>query len=351
MDDSVPDWQVPLAAVRLTDADIAAAEDVYRSGWLSMGPRTEQLESAFSEYARVEHCVAVSSCTAGLHLACRGAGLGPGDEAIVPSITFIATANAVAYTGAEPVFAEIAAIDRPWLSTEAVERALSERTKAILPVSYGGHPGESHLGTFGLAGAISFSAGKNLGVGEGGVLLTDDAELAGHLRLMRWHGVTASIWERHRAETEGYGVSELGFNYRIDDARAALARSRLSRLDADNQRRAAIDAAYRRELGSLGGLTLTAAPPPGARSSHSMFAVVLPVALDREEFRRSLADRGVQTSVHFSPVHRFQLYADSGADLPLSDDYASRTVSLPMFAEMDEPQQELVIDSVKRALA
>jgi len=379
MDHPVPDWQVPLAAVRLTDADIAAAEDVYRSGWLSMGPRTEQLESAFSEYARVEHCVAVSSCTAGLHLACRGAGLGPGDEAIVPSITFVATANAVAYTGAKPVFAEIAAIDRPWLSTEAVERALSERTKAILPVSYGGHPGEieelreltesrglamiedaahgagswlgeSHLGTFGLAGAISFSAGKNLGVGEGGVLLTDDAELAGHLRLMRWHGVTASIWERHRAGTEGYGVSELGFNYRIDDTRAALARSRLSRLDADNQRRAAIDAAYRRELGSLGGLTLTAAPPPGARSSHSMFAVVLPVALDREGFRRSLADRGVQTSVHFSPVHRFQLYADSGADLPLSDDYASRTVSLPMFAEMDEPQQELVIDSVKRAL-
>src|SRR3954464_15014059 len=140
--ETVSDWQVPLSAVRLTDADIEAAVDAYRSGWLSMGPRTQELESAFAEYAGAGNCLAVSSCTAGLHLAMSGAGLGPGDEAIVPSITFVASANAVAYTGARPAFAEIAAVDRPWLSVDSAERAISPATKAIVAVSYGGHPGE-----------------------------------------------------------------------------------------------------------------------------------------------------------------------------------------------------------------
>ncbi len=377
---AVSDWQVPLSAVRLTEADIEAANEVYRSGWLSMGPRTQELERAFAEYTGAGHCLAVSSCTAGLHLAMSGAGLGPGDEAIVPSITFVASANAVAYTGARPVFAEIAAVDRPWLSADAAERAITPRTKAIVAVSYGGHPGEieelrqlaadrglaliedaahgsgswlgdRHLGTFGLAGAISFSAGKNLGIGEGGVLLTDDEELAERARLMRWHGVTRSIWERHRTGTESYDVAGLGFNYRIDDARAALARSRLGRLDDDNRRRAALAAVYRDELADIDGISPLAAPPDSARVSNSMFAVVVDEGVDRDAFRDSLAQAGIQTSVHFSPVHRFELYADSGAELPLTDAFAARTVSLPMFAEMEEGQQAQVIEAVREALS
>jgi dTDP-4-amino-4,6-dideoxygalactose transaminase len=375
----VSDWQVPLSAVRLTDADIEAAVDVYRSGWLSMGPRTQDLEKAFSEYTGSGHCVAVSSCTAGLHLAMSGAGLRAGDEAIVPSITFVASANAIAYTGARPVFAEIAAVDRPWLSAETAESAITPDTKAIVGVSYGGHPGEieglkefaedrglaliedaahgsgswlgdRHLGTFGVAGAISFSAGKNLGIGEGGVLLTDDDELAERARLMRWHGVTRSIWERHRTGTESYDVSGLGFNYRIDDPRAALARSRLSRLDDDNRRRAQIESVYRDQLGQLAGLSLLAAPPESARVSHSMFVVVVDEGVDRDAFRDSLAKSGIQTSVHFSPVHRFELYAGSGANLPVTDAFAARAVSLPMFAEMEEGQQAQVIEAVREAL-
>jgi dTDP-4-amino-4,6-dideoxygalactose transaminase len=376
----VSDWQVPLSAVRLTEADIEAANEVYRSGWLSMGPRTEELERAFAEYTGSGHCLAVSSCTAGLHLAMLGAGLGPGDEAVVPSITFVASANAVAYTGAKPAFAEIAAVDRPWLSPETAERAITPDTKAIVGVSYGGHPGEieglrelaedrglaliedaahgsgswlgdRHLGTFGLAGAISFSAGKNLGVGEGGMLLTDDDELAERARLTRWHGVTRSIWERHQASTDSYDVVGLGFNYRIDDARAALARSRLSRLDDDNRRRAAIDSTYRDELDDLGGLSMLAAPPDSARVSHSMFVVVVDDGVDRDAFRDSLARSGIQTSVHFSPVHRFELYAGSGGELPIADAFAARAVSLPMFPEMEEGQQALVVEAVRKALS
>ena len=375
----MPDWQVPLSAVRLTEADIEAATEVYRSGWLSMGPRTEELENAFAGYTGSGHVLAVSSCTAALHLAMSGLGLGPGDEAIVPSITFVASANAISYTGARPIFTEIAAVDRPWLSAEAAERAITPNTKAIVAVSYGGHPGEidelrqladdrglamiedaahgsgswlgdRHLGTFGWAGAISFSAGKNLGVGEGGVLLTDDEQLAERARLMRWHGVTRSNWERHRTGTESYDVAGLGFNYRIDDARAALARSRLSRLDDDNGRRAALESVYRDELGELAGVSLLAAPHEIARVSNSMFAVVVGEGVDRDAFRDSLAQAGIQTSVHFAPVHRFELYAGSGAELPLTDAFAARTVSLPMFAEMEEGQQAQVIEAVRRAL-
>jgi dTDP-4-amino-4,6-dideoxygalactose transaminase len=373
------EWHVPLSAVRLTDEDIEAAVETYRSGWLSMGPRAEELERAFGEYTGARHCLAVSSCTAGLHLAALGAGLGPGDEAVVPTITFVASANAVLYTGARAVFADIAAVDRPWLSAETAERALSDRTKAIVAVSYGGHPGEieelrqlaedrgvaliedaahgagswlgdRHLGTFGRAGAISFSAGKNLGIGEGGVLLTDDDELADHVRLKRWHGVTRSIWERHRGGTESYGVAELGFNYRIDDPRAAIGRSRLRRLDDDNGRRNAIASRYRDELAGIGGISPLAAPPDSARVSNSIFAVVVDEGIDRDAFRDSLAQRGIQTSVHFSPVHRFELYADSGAELPVADAFADRTVSLPMFAEMTEEEQSLVIEAVREAL-
>ena len=373
------EWQVPLAAVRLTDADISAAVDVYRSGWLSMGPRTEEFEDAFGEYARVGHCVAVSSCTAALHIACKGAGLGPGDEAVVPSVTFVATPNAVAYTGARPVFAEIAGLERPWLSVETVERALTDRTKAILPVSYGGHAGEiealrglaedrgiamiedaahgagswlgeHHLGTFGLAGAISFSSGKNLGIGEGGVLLTDDGGMAEHARAMRWHGVTASIWDRHRSGSAQYGVSELGFNYRIDDPRSALALSRLGRLEGENRRRGAIDSFYRDQLEGEPGLAIVGPEAQGARASYSVFAIVLDEEVDRDGFRAALTDRGVQTSVHFPPAHRFELYAGGGEELPLTDAYAGRTVSLPIFAEMEDWQRELVVESVRGAL-
>ncbi len=182
------------------------------------------------------------------------------------------------------------------------------------------------------------------------MLLTDDDELADHARLRRWHGVTRSIWERHRGGTESYGVSELGFNYRIDDPRAAIGRSRLSRLDDDNRRRGEIASVYRRELGELEGLSLLAAPPESARVSNSMFAVVVDEGVDRDAFRGALAERGIQTSVHFSPVHRFELYADSGAELPVADEFAARTVSLPMFAEMEEGQQAQVIEAVREAL-
>jgi dTDP-4-amino-4,6-dideoxygalactose transaminase len=376
----MPKWTVPLADVVVGEEDIAAVADVYRSGWLSMGPQTEALEHEFAAYAGARHALAVANGTAALHLICAAAGLGPGDEVVVPSLTFVATVNAIAYTAATPVFADAVSVTEPWLDPAAVEAALTERTRAIMSLAYGGHPGSiadvaglgrdrgvalledaahaagsrlggRHLGTFGLAGAFSFFSNKNLAVGEGGMVVTDDDELAARVRLLRSHGMTTLSWDRHRGHASGYDVVDLGFNYRIDEPRAALARRRLARLDADNARRAELDARYRELLAGVDGLTAALPPLSGAQLAHHLFTIVLDDGVGRTRFREELAARGVQTSVHYPPVHRFSIYAAAAVDLPVTEAYAARAVTLPLFATMTLAQQDEVVDAVRAALA
>jgi dTDP-4-amino-4,6-dideoxygalactose transaminase len=371
-------WRVPLADVVVEEGDIEAVADVYRSGWLSMGPQTEALERDFAAYTGARHALAVTNGTAALHLICAAAGIGPGDEVVVPSMTFVATVNAVAYTGAAPVFADIVSVTEPWLRPDAVAAVAGARTRAIMTMAYGGHPGCTpamcalarergltlledaahaagsrvagrHLGTFGLAGAFSFFSNKNLAVGEGGMVVTDDDEAASRIRLLRSHGMTTLSWDRHRGHASGYDVVDVGFNYRIDEPRAALARRRLQRLDAENARRRVLDARYRTLLADINGLTAALPPEPDAQLSHHLFTIVLDEDVDRAGFRDALAGRGVQTSVHYPPAHRFSTYADA-AELPVTEDYAARAVTLPMFATMTTGQQDEVVDAVRAAL-
>lgn len=373
------DRRVPLASPLLHESELREAIAAYNSGWLCMGPRTTELEDSMCAYTGSAHAIAVSSCSAALHLACLASGLGPGDTAIVPSLAFAATVNAVAVTGAAPRFAEIAAIDRPWLSIEAVEAAIEPSTRAIVAMSYGGHPGEiaglaelarrrglvliedaahasgswqggQHVGTFGLAGALSFSASKNLGIGEGGMLLSDDAEIARRARSLRWHGISASTWERRSAAAPEYTVEDIGLNYRIDDPRAALVNARLRRLDEDNRQRAAIVGEYRQALKGVPGLTLVAAPPAGERASHCVFAIVLDEGVDRTAFRERLFARGVETSIHFPPLHRCAAYETVEEALPLTEAFAARAISLPIFPQMKTWQRELVIEATVEAV-
>jgi dTDP-4-amino-4,6-dideoxygalactose transaminase len=362
-------WQVPLADVVVPEADIRVVADVYRSGWLSMGPRTEEFERALEAYTGARHALGVTNGTAALHLICLAAGLGPGDEVVVPSLTFVASVNAIAYTGATPVFADIGALDRPWPAAAAFEAAITPRTKALMAVAYGGHPGEisalrslaearglvlledaahaigmreggRHLGTFGAAGAFSFFSNKNLAVGEGGAVVTDDDDLAARMKLLRSHGMTTLTWDRHRGHAAGYDVVQLGFNYRIDEPRAALATVRLARLDAENARRAELDARYRDLLAGVPGITPTAGP------ALHIFTATLDPEIDRDALRAALADREIQTSLHYPPVHRFSIYADGAPDLPLTDAYAARAVTLPFFAGMTDTQQDLVVEAL-----
>jgi dTDP-4-amino-4,6-dideoxygalactose transaminase len=372
-------WRVPLADVVVPEADIAAVADVYRSGWLSMGPETEALEAEFAAYTGAGHAVAVTNGTAALHLICLAAGLGPGDEVVVPSLTFVATVNAIAYTGATPVFADVADLTEPWLARDAVAAAITPRTKAIMTLAYGGHPGQTaslaelaaerglvlledaahaagtrvgdrHAGTLGAAGAFSFFSNKNLAVGEGGMAITADADLASRMRLLRSHGMTTLTWDRHRGHASSYDVVARGFNYRIDEPRAALARRRLARLDAENERRGALDARYRDALADVGGLVAALPPAPGARSAYHLFTVVLDEGADGAAFRAALAAREIQTSLHYPPVHRFAAFAGQATALPVTEAYGARAVTLPLFATMTDEQHDMVVGAVRAAL-
>ena len=208
------DWIVPLSDVRFTDAEVEAVAATYRSGWLSQGPKVAQFEAEFARYVRSRHAVAVASATAALHLICVAVGIEAGDEVVLPSLTFAATAAAAVQAGATPVFADIRDVGRPWLSSDSVEAAISPRTRAIINVAYAGHPGEvlelrklansrglvliedaahalgatiaeKSAGTIGDAGAFSFFANKNMPLGEGGMLVTDDDSVARRARLLR----------------------------------------------------------------------------------------------------------------------------------------------------------------------
>jgi dTDP-4-amino-4,6-dideoxygalactose transaminase len=358
---------------------LQALLDAYQSGWLTTGPRTAELEEAFCEYTGAKHSIPVSSCSAGLHLACVGAGFGPGDEVIVPTLTFTSTVSAIAHVGATPRFADICGPLEPWLSVATVEDAITDRTKGIVCMAYGGHLGETpeiaelarergliliedaahaagsrlngrHAGTFGLAGAFSFSASKNLGIGEGGMLITDDPEFAGRTSRQAWHGLGSQPWQRHHQAAPQYELGMLGFNYRFDDPRAALVHSFLSRLDKDNQTRRSIDRAYRDAFSEQELFEPTAAPPADEHSSYCLFTGVLDPSVDRDEFRRTLAAHKVQTTVHYPLLHLEGVHAQRVDRLPISEDYARRSVTLPLYPQMESWQRELVVDSVNQAL-
>jgi dTDP-4-amino-4,6-dideoxygalactose transaminase len=374
------DWRVPLCRPSYSRQELQGLIEAYESGWVTTGPRTAALKDGFCEYTGARHAVPVSSCSAAMHLACLACGFGPGDEVVVPSLTFTATASAIAHVGATPRFADIAGPLEPWLAVATVEEAITPRTKGVLTMAYGGHLGETpeiaalagkrqltliedaahaagswldgrHAGTFGLAGAFSFSASKNIGIGEGGMLTTDDPDLAERAARQSWHGLASQPWQRHHESAPEYELGMLGFNYRFDDPRAALVHTRLERLDEDNERRAWIDRTYRDAFARQELFEPTAPPPPGERSSHCLFTGVLEQSVDRDQFRRMLADQGVQSTVHYPLLHREGIHADSGARLPRSEDYARRCVTLPIYPQMEPWQIELVIEAVDDTLS
>lgn len=377
----MPDWTVPLSDVRFTAAEVDAVADAYRGGWLSQGPAVAQFERAFAAALGRSHAIAVANGTAALHLICVGLGLRSGDEVVVPSLTFAATAAAVIHAGAVPRFADTAPAGQPWISTEDVERLLTPRTRAIIHVAYGGHPGEvealreladarglalvedaAHglgasvagrpVGTFGTAAAFSFFANKNMPLGEGGMVVLDDAELAERVRLLRSHGMTADTWARHHGEATEYEVLFPGFNYRLDEPRAALGLALLQRLAEDNGRRAALATRYGEALAEISRVRAAMAADQAVTNAWHIYPLLLDPGIDRAAFRRALRSAGVQTSIHYPPLHRTQAFSAYAArPLPATEDYAARTVTVPMFPHMTADQQTLVIESIRDAAA
>jgi len=378
-------WRVPLTDVTLGPEEIDAVTAVLRSGWLSMGPETQRFEEEFARFLGAPHALAVANGTVALHLACLAMGLGPGDEVLCPALTFVATANAILYTGARPVFVDVGGPHDLNMSPEDAEQKVTPLTRAVLVVHFAGYPcpmddfntlaqkhclriiedvahapgaqyqseqGSRRLGTLGDAGCFSFFANKNLTTGEGGLVATRDPEVAAKVRLARSHGMTTLTWDRHRGHAFSYDVTALGYNYRLDEMRAALGRVRLRQLPADNTRRRELTGRYREMFQNLPGLILPFAAQPLEDCACHLFPIILPEGSDRDGFMAALADKGIQTSIHYPPIHRFSYYrslwpADFDHGLPRTEEAASRLVSLPLFPTMTEEQQEEVSAAVR----
>jgi dTDP-4-amino-4,6-dideoxygalactose transaminase len=374
---SLDRWRVPLADVVVDDELADAVLEVVRSGWWSMGPRVEEFEEAFAGFTRAGHAIAVANGTAALHLALLAAGCGSGDEVVVPSLNFVAAANAIVHTGAEPVFCDIAGPDDLNLDPNDLASAVSERTKALVILHYGGHPcdmdavdgvAEQHglaviedaahapgarirgraCGTLGALGCFSFFANKNLPVGEGGMIVTDDEELARKVRLLRSHGMTTLTWDRHRGHASGYDVVLPGFNYRIDEVRAAVGLVQLRRLPEENAGRAAVVERYRDALDGERGLTVPFLEADrGDEPVHHLAVVLLPEGTDRAAVRAALEERGIQTSVHYPPIHTFSAYSfASRRPLPQTDAVAERILTLPLFGRLSDEQVQAVTEGL-----
>ena len=371
--------RIPLFDVRLSDGDLAAVEETLRSGWLTMGPRTEEFERAFAEQLGAPHAMAVSSGTAALHLAYLAAGVGPGHEVIVPAITFVASAAAARYCGASVVFADVRGQHDLGIDPAEVEARITPRTRAVCAVHFAGYAadvgalrelcdargvalvedaahapsataedGQGKLGTYGLAGAFSFFSNKVLGCGEGGLVATGDDGAAELVRRLRSHAMTSGTWDRHRGHSSAYDVVDVGFNYRLDEPRAALLLARLPGLEEDIARRRELVRRYRDLLGEVEGVTVPYRDEDVGRSSCYVMPVMLEDPAARDPLRALMLDRwGVQTSVLYPAVHEFSAYAGSASDpLPRSELAARTELTLPLYPGLGEAKQDRVVEAL-----
>jgi len=375
-------WRITLADLDYDDREIDAVVDVLRSKWLTMGKVTQRFEGQFADCVGAKHAFAVANCTAALHLALAVLDIGPGDEVIVPSLSFVATANAVLYTGATPVFADIASLDDLTLSPGDIERHVNEHTRAVIVMHYGGYscameeiveiarrhnvaivedaahaPGTAlagkMAGTFGDIGCFSFFSNKNLATGEGGMVVTDRDDLSDRLRIMRSHGMTTLTWDRHHGHAHSYDVVDLGYNYRIDEIRSALGLAQLDKLAQNNVRRRELTAEYRRLLAGVPGFAMPFGKHPGTSACH-LAPVILDEGVDRHAVFERLRDQGIQTSIHYPPIHQFSYYqrrlGSQRGLVPLTEAAGRREITLPLHPGMDVDDVTTVADALCSAL-
>jgi dTDP-4-amino-4,6-dideoxygalactose transaminase len=376
------EWIIPLADLDFGPDESRAVLEVLESRWLTMGAVTQTFEEEFAAFTGTRHALAVTNATAGLHLACVAAGLGAGDEVILPSLTFVATAAAVLYAGAMPVFADIHSEHDLTLSPTSIEKSITPRTKAIMLMHYGGYacdmpailtlaerhglqvledaahaPGSSlnqkHLGTWGRVGVFSFFSNKNLATGEGGMVVTDDEKLAERLRSLRSHAMTTLTWDRHRGHAWSYDVADIGYNYRLDEIRSAIGLVQLRKLERNNQTRRDLINLYQQLFqAQVPEIGLPFRHHAGISAGHLM-PILLPKGCDRIRFMGAMKAQGIQTSIHYPPIHTFSYYRNRfpGISLPITEQIAEREVTLPLYPGMKEEQVKTVVEGVRNVLS
>jgi len=403
------EWKIPLFDVDIESEEIEGAIEILKSGWLTAGPCVQKFEKAFIEYLDVKHAFAVSSCTAALHIANLVLDIKESDEVICPSLTFVATVNAIRYVGAKPVFADITSAEDWNISPNDIENKITDKTKSINLVHYGGYPcdmdaimdiAQRHnlsvvedcahapgaicyskvakvkdkmsykeikqnqiinhkskqipykVGTIGDVGCFSFFSNKNLTTGEGGMITTNRDDLAEKIKLARSHGTTVATIDRHKGHSFDYDVISLGYNYRFDELRAAIGLVQLKKLDEKNNRRKKIAKLYYRLLGDIKGLEI-----PFIQFKHHsvyhIFPVLIPRDCNRFGFMSMMKEAGVQTSIHYRPVHSLSFYKNDDQkdnSLPIVDSIAERIVTLPLYPGLTPEQVKYVAGTVEKVI-
>ena len=372
-------------APAIEEAEIDEVVASLRSGWLGTGPKVARFEADFAAYACVPHAVAVSSCTAALHLSMLALGLQPGDEVITTALTFAATVNAIIHVGASPVLADIDA-ETMNIDPSAVRAVATARTKAVLPVHFAGRPCAMdellalcderglaliedcahaieteyhgrHAGTFGSFGCFSFYVTKNVVTGEGGMVLARREEDAARIKVLALHGMSKDAWKRFSDEGyRHYYVTECGYKYNMTDIQAALGIHQLARVEANWQRREAVWARYQRELAGL-GLGLPAEPEPGTRHAYHLYTVMVDkerCGIARDDLLDAMTAENIGVGVHYLsiPEHPFyrERYGWRPEEYPEALLVGRQTVSLPLSPALSDVDVSDVVRAVRRSL-
>ena len=377
---------LPFHRPSIDEEDVSSVSMALRSGWLTHGPVCKEFEAEFAAHVGARRAVALSSCTAALHLALVAHGVGPGDEVITTPFTFCASAHVIEHVGATPVFADIDPITMQ-IDPAQVERVLGPRSKAIIAVDYGGHPclideivkmarawgivviedaahslgaavGHRPVGSIADVTAFSFYATKNITTGEGGMLTTEDHQLADRIEQLRLHGMRRDAWRRYQqAASWYYEVYEAGFKANMTDFQAALGRSQLRREAAMRTRRTTIADRYSAAFTVLGDLVELPTVRDGLRSAWHLYPLRLAgeVRDKRGQLAKDLNRLGIGTSVHFIPLHLLahfrQCFGFRGGEFPASEDAYSRILSLPLYSSMSECDVERVINATSNVIS
>ena len=373
-------YKIPLFNLNFDGKEAQAAYDTIQSGWISTGPKCEELEKMFIDMFHVNYAVSISNCTDALHLCCLACGVGPGDEVLCPSLTFAASANCIRYAGATPVFCDIVGPEHINIDPADIEKKITDKTKAILVVHMAGFPckmdeimaiakkhnlkviedachgplseykGEK-LGTIGDCAAFSFFSNKNISTGEGGMFISNNKEMADKARLLRSHGMTTMSYQRAGGHATAYDIVELGYNFRLDDIHAAIAIEQLKKLPTDLEQRIAVRNRYIELLSKVENVIIPFADNKEFTSNYIMPIIVTKGTVeDRDAIRNKIHEAGVQTSVHYPAIHRFSIYKEYGAVLPQTEYVTDHEITLPMYAALTMEQIEYVVEVVNNAI-
>ena len=373
-------WKIPFFELDYGVNEVSAVTSVLDSRWLTIGEKNSLFEREFSKFLGGSHkCLTVSSCTAALHLALILSDVSDGDEVILPSLNFVAAANMIKALGAKPIFLDAVSLDNMNTSGKEYIQHITNRTKAIIILHFAGYPNDvgtlydyakskgikviedcahapgakirgQSVGTFGDFGCFSFFSNKNLPIGEGGMISLKDPQHISEIKALRSHGMSVQSMDKHKGRAVSYDVSRVGFNYRLDEIRAALGLVQLHKLHNNNIVRREIVSSFRSALSAYPLIFPFAYENDDCCSAYHINPVILHDGYDRMEFVTFLKEKGVQTSIHYPPFWSFTAHTDCSFEgqNKISDIISAREVTLPLYPTIGDGKVNLAIEEIKR---